>query len=153
VDEEGSVNVTRIGGKIKGSGGFVNIAASTRKIVFISSMTIGGKHDIVDGKLKITAPGKGGKFLKKVDQISFNGNDVAKRGQEIYYVTERAVFKLIDGKVTLIEYADGLDVEKDILAFMDFKPEISPDLKPMPKYSFETGPIGLKEKWEKQLDK
>ena len=153
VGEDGSVNVTRIGGRIHGSGGFVNIAASTKKIVFISSMTIGGKHAIENGLLKITEPGRGGKFQKKVDQISFNGKDVPKRGQEIYYVTERAVFKLIDGKVTLIEYADGLDVEKDILAFMEFKPEISPDLKPMPKYCFETGLIGLKEQWQKQLGK
>jgi propionate CoA-transferase len=151
VDEDGSVNVTRIGGKIKGSGGFVNIAASTPKVVFISSMTIGGKHEVGGGAIKIAAPGKGGKFLKKVDQISFNGNDAAKRGQEVWYVTERAVFKLIDGKVTLMEYADGLDVERDILAFMDFKPEMSPELKPMPKYSFETGPIGLKEQWLKQI--
>ena len=151
VGEDGSVNVTRIGGRIHGSGGFVNIAASTKKIVFISSMTIGGKHAVEDGKLKITEAGRGGKFLKEVDQISYNGKDAVKKGQEIYYVTERAVFKLIDGKITLIEYADGLDVEKDILAFMEFRPEISPDLKPMPKYCFETGLIGLKEKWENMV--
>ena len=150
VGEDGSVNVTRIGGRIHGSGGFVNIAASTKKIVFISSMTIGGKHAIEGGMLKITTPGRGGKFLKQVDQISFNGKDIAKRGQEVWYVTERAVFKFIDGKITLMEYADGLDVEKDILAYMEFKPEISPDLKPMPKYCFETGPIGMKEQWSKK---
>ena len=152
IDEEGSVNVTKIGGKIKGSGGFINIAASTKKVVFISSLTIGGKHMIEDGAIKITNPGKRGKFPKKVDQISFNGNDAAHRGQDIYYITERAVFRLIDGKVTLIEYAPGLDVDNDILAFMDFKPEISPDLKPMPAYCFETGLIGIKERWEKQLN-
>ena len=151
VDEDGSVNVTRIGGKIKGSGGFVNISASTRKIVFISSFSIGGRYAVEDGMLKILNPGKGGKFLKKVDQISFNGQDVIRKGQEVCYITERAVFELVNGKMRLIEYAPGLDVEKDILAFMDFKPEIAPDLKQMPLYCFETGLIGMKEQWEKQL--
>lgn len=148
IDEEGSVNVTRIGGKIKGSGGFVNIAACTQKIVFVSSFTIGGKYVVEDGTLKIITPGRSGKFLKKVDQISFNGNDATRRGQDICYITERAVFKLINGKVTLIEYAQGLDVKNDILAFMEFKPEISPELKPMPAYCFETGLIGIRERWE-----
>ena len=151
IGEDGSVNVTKINGKIKGSGGFVNISSSTPKIVFLSSFTIGGKNVIENGELKIIEPGRGGKFLKSVDQISFSGPDAAKRGQEILYITERAVFKLIDGKVTLIEYASGLDVQKDILGFMDFVPAISPDLKTMPAYCFEGGPIGLKEEWKKQL--
>jgi len=151
IDEDGSVNVTRIGGKIKGSGGFVNIASSTKRIVFISSFTIGGKYAIEDGMLKIVAPGKGGKFPKKVDQISFNGNDAARRGQEVLYITERAVFRLSEGKITLIEYAPGLDIENDILALMDFAPEIAPDLRQMPAYCFETGLIGIREQWEKIL--
>ena len=151
VDEEGSVNVTKIGGKIKGSGGFINIAASTQKVVFLSTFTIGGKYAIENGALKITNPGKGGKFLKKVTQISFNGNDAVRSGKKVLYITERAVFSLIDGKITLTEYAPGLDVEKDILAFMDFKPEIAADLKQMAAYCFDTGLIGIKEQWEKQL--
>ena len=149
IDEDGSVNVTKIAGRIHGSGGFVNISASTRKIVFLSSFTVGGKSTGENGALKILEQGKSGKFLKKVDQLSFNGKDAVRRGQEIVYVTERAVFKLIGGKVTLIEYADGLDIQKDILDFMDFKPEISPDLKKMPTYCFEDGVIGMKEQWEK----
>ena len=153
IDERGSVNVTRIGGKIKGSGGFVNLAASTKKVVFISSFTIGGKYAVEYGALKITAPGKSGKFPASVDQISFNGSDAVKRGQEVLYITERAVFTLESGKMTLIEYAPGLDIDNDILAFMDFKPEIAPDLKPMPAYCFETGLIGIKERWEKPVRK
>ena len=148
VGEDGSVNVTRIAGKPKGSGGFINIAASARKVVFLGSLTVGGVSVVEGGKLKIEKPGKGGKFPKQVDQISFSGPDAVKKGQEIYYVTERAVFKLIGGKVTLIEYADGLDVQKDILDFMDFKPEVSPDLKPMPAFCFEEGLIGLREQWK-----
>ena len=148
IGEDGSVNVSRIAGRVQGSGGFVNIASSTRKLVFLSSFTVGGKSTGENGHLVVQEQGKPGKFLKKVDQISFNGNDAARRGQEIVYITERAVFKLIDGKVTLMEYADGMDLQKDILDFMEFKPEISPDLKKMPVYCFEDGLIGIKQKWE-----
>lgn len=150
VGEDGSVNVTKIAGRVKGSGGFINIASCARKVVFLSSMTVGGRAVGEAGALKILEQGKGGKFPKQVDQISFNGKDAARKGQEIYYVTERAVFRLIDGKVTLIEQAAGLDLQKDILDYMDFRPEISPDLKPMPAYCFEDGLIGMKKLWEEQ---
>ena len=151
IDEDGSVNVTRIAGRIHGSGGFVNIAASTRKVVFLGNFTVGGTATGENGRLKIIEPGKGGKFLKKVDQISFNGKDAERRGQEVMYITERAVFRLIKGKMTLVEYAEGLDVQKDILDFMDFKPEIAADLKTIPAYSFENTMIGMKAQWEKML--
>ena len=148
IGEDGSVNVTRIGGNMRGSGGFVNIAANTRKVVFLSSFTVGGSSTGENGALKIVEPGTKGKFLPQVDQISFNGKDAAKRGQEIMYITERAVFQLIDGKVTLTEYAEGLDIQKDILDFMDFKPEIASDLKTMSPHCFTDGLIGLKQQWE-----
>ena len=151
VGEDGSVNVTRIAGKVKGSGGFINISTCARKVVFLSSMTIGGKAVGEGGMLKIIEQGKSGKFPKYVDQISFNGKDAVKRGQDVYYVTERAVFHLVGGKVTLIEYAADLDIQKDILDFMDFRPDIAPDLKPMPAFCFEKGLIGMKKLWQEQL--
>ena len=83
-----------------------------------------------DGKLEILEEGRIRKFVKHVSQITFAGQ-FAPKDQEVMYITERAVFRLIDGKVTLVEIAPGMDLEKDILANMDFKPEISPDLKQM----------------------
>jgi propionate CoA-transferase len=148
IGEDGSVNVTKIAGKVKGSGGFINISACARRVAFLSSHTVGGESVSENGGLKILKPGKGGKFPKVIDQISFNGKDAVKRGQEIFYITERAVFKLIDGKVTLIEIAPGLDLQKDVLDFMGFTPEISPDLKSMPAFCFEDGLIGFKEQWK-----
>ena len=68
--------------------------------------------------------------MDTVGQVTFAGQ-YSPEGQEVLYVTERAVFKLIDGKVTLIEVAPGIDVEKDVIAAMGFRPEISPDLKTM----------------------
>lgn len=151
VGEDGSVNVTRIAGRTHGSGGFVNISGCTKKLVFLTSLTGGGKCLFEDGVLKIVKEGKPVKFVKKVDQISFNGREAVRKGQDVTYLTERAVFRLIDGKVTLVEVAPGLDIEKDILALMNFRPEISPDLKPMPAFCFTKEPIGLKAQWEKIL--
>ena len=152
VGEDGTVNVTRVGGMTIGSGGFVSISANTHKLVFLCTHTTGGKSEIVDGKLNIVSQGKPTKFVKQVEQVGFNGKDAVKRGQDVTYVTERAVFKLIDGKLTLVEFAPGLDVEKDILSMMEFRPEVSPDLKPIPDYCFNVEQIGMKEEWKKLLE-
>ncbi|MCL1804803.1 MAG: acyl CoA:acetate/3-ketoacid CoA transferase [Clostridiales bacterium] len=149
IGEDGSVNVTRFGGRANGSGGFVNIASNTKKVVFMSTHTQGGKATAEDGKLKIIEEGKPIKFVREVEEIAFNGRASVQKGQEVMYITERAVFRLIGGKMTLTEYADGLDVEKDVIAHMAFRPDVAPDVKPMPAYCFTTGPIGLKAEWER----
>jgi acyl CoA:acetate/3-ketoacid CoA transferase len=151
VGEDGSVNVTRIAGRTNGSGGFVNISTHTDKLVFLFTHTAGGSCEIVDGALRILTQGKPLKFVKEVEQIAFNGKKAAKEGKDVTYITERAVFKLLDGKVTLVEYAPGLDIEKDIVSQMGFRPAISPDAVPMPDFCFRTDKIGLKEKWEKEF--
>ncbi len=151
VGEDGSVNVTRIAGRTNGSGGFINISSSTKKVVFVTTMTAGCKATYENGALKILKEGKPLKFVREVEQIAFNGREAVKKGQEVVYITERAVFKLINGKMTLVEYAPGMDIEKDIIAYMAFRPELSPDLKPMPAYCFTDDTIGLKEQWEQIL--
>jgi propionate CoA-transferase len=152
IGEDGSVNVTRIKGNTIGSGGFVHIATNTKKVVFMCTHTAGGKDELANGSLKIIEQGKPTKFVKQAEQISFNGKEALKNGKEVIYMTERAVFRLADGKLTLIEYAPGLDIEKDIIGYMGFRPEISPDIKPMPDWCFDTEKkIGLKEKWEAVL--
>ena len=94
------------------------------------------KEEIQDGKLVILEEGKGRKFLKQVEQITFSGKYAAKSGQEVLYVTERCVLQLIDGKMTVIEIAPGIDLEKDIINQMDFVPAVSPDLKVMDEKMF-----------------
>ena len=148
IGEDGSVNVTRFAGRANGSGGFVNIASSTKKVVFMSTHTQGGKATAENGRLKIIEEGKPIKFVREVEEISFNGQASMAKGQEVMYITERAVFKLIDGKLTLTEYAEGLDIEKDIIAYMAFRPEVAPDAKPMPAYCFTAETIGIKAQWE-----
>lgn len=145
-DEAGNVNVTRFGKRIIGIGGFINISQSTRKCVYMGTFTNGAKIAVEDGKLKILEEGPRKKFLKEVECISFSGKYAASVDQEVLYVTERAVFKLIDGKMTLIEIAPGIDLEKDVLALMDFVPAISPELKEMDPGFFQENWEGA-EKW------
>lgn len=145
IDQYGNNNVTKFGTKVPGPGGFINISQNTPNLVFVGSFTIGGKSHIEDGKLVIDDQGKGPKFVEKVEQVSFSGNYATENGQNVLYVTERAVFKLIDGKMTLIEYAPGVDVQKDILDLMDFEPEISETLKEMDAGLFREKWGGLEE--------
>lgn len=129
-DESGNVNVSKFGPRLTGPGGFIDITNATPKVVFCGTFVGKAKYAVGDGKLAIVQEGNIKKFLKNVEQITFAGKYV-KSTQEVLYVTERCVFKLIDGKMTLIEIAPGMDLEKDILAHMDFVPAIAADLKKM----------------------
>lgn len=136
-DEQGNINVSKFGSRVVGPGGFINIASATKRIVFVGTFNRGSDIEVVDGEVKITDNGKGKKFLKEVEQICFSGQFAQETGQEILYVTERGVFDLHEGRMRLIEIAPGIDLEEDILAWMDFEPLISEDLKEMPAGIFK----------------
>lgn len=145
IDQYGNNNVTKFGPKVPGPGGFINISQNTKSIVFVGTLTIGGKAEIEDGKLVITNQGKGPKFLKQVQQVSFSGEFATENGQKVLYVTERAVFDLHEGQVRLIEIAPGIDLQKDVLDQMEFEPLISEDLKEMDPAIFQENWGGLGE--------
>ncbi|MBQ7859467.1 MAG: malonate decarboxylase subunit alpha [Faecalibacterium sp.] len=130
VDKYGNNNVSRMGKRLTGPGGFIDITATTPKVIFAGTLMGKAKLQVGDGKLTVLEEGTIQKFVDTVGQVTFAGQ-YSPEGQEVLYVTERAVFKLIDGKVTLIEVAPGIDVEKDVIAAMGFRPEISPELKTM----------------------
>ena len=130
-DKNGDVNVSRFGNRVAGPGGFINITQNSKKVVFCGMFSIGSEEVVENGKLRITKEGTGKKFVEKVDQITFSGAFAAKRSAPILFVTERCVMKLENQKLILTEIAPGIDVEKDIIGMMDFRPEISPDLKIM----------------------
>lgn len=124
-DEEGNVNTSCFGGKLNGGGGFINISQNSRAVVFAGTFTAGGLQvAIEDGNLKIVNEGRARKFVKKVEQETFSGPYAAQRHQPVIYVTERCVFQLTPDGLELIEVAPGIDIERDILAHMDFKPVI-----------------------------
>ncbi|OPZ75009.1 MAG: Acetate CoA-transferase YdiF [Firmicutes bacterium ADurb.Bin456] len=137
VDREGNTNVSKFGDRVTGPGGYVNISSTAKKVVFVGTMTTGAKYEIKDNRIRIAKEGNTKKFVDKVTQVTFSGRNSQKNKQKIFYVTERAVFSLENGELTLIEIAPGLDLEKDVLAVMEFRPRISPDLKEMPPEIFE----------------
>jgi propionate CoA-transferase len=144
VDPAGNVNVHAFEGRIRGPGGFPNISARTRKLCFVGTLTARGLElEIGDGRLRIVSDGSLGKFVPQVREISFSAEVARRRGQEVRYITERAVFALTDAGVTLIEIADGLGVEEDVIGRMGFRPRVADELRRMDERLFREGPMGL----------
>jgi propionate CoA-transferase len=138
IDGAGNVNVSKFNGIFRGSGGFIDITHSTKKILFCGTLTSGAlKVEISGGKLTIIQEGKHKKFIKQIEHLTFNARAAREKGQEPLYITERAVFRVGENGLVLIEYAPGIDIEKEILPFIDFKVEIDPNLKPMSSHIFE----------------
>jgi propionate CoA-transferase len=136
-DAAGNVNVSKFNGRPVGCGGFINITASTPRLVFCGTFTAGGLELAVgDGRLTIVKEGRSRKFVEQVEQITFNGSDAARRHQQVSFITERAVFVLQPEGLELTEIAPGVDLERDVLAHMGFRPLIR-DLKLMDAALFQ----------------
>jgi propionate CoA-transferase len=132
-DAQGNVNVSRFGDRIAGCGGFINISQAAKRVVFCGTFTSGGLEvEIENGRLRILREGAHRKFIKQVEQITFSGDFAHERNQPVLYVTERAVFQLGNNGLLLTELAPGCDLERDILANMDFRPRLADQIKPMP---------------------
>ena len=143
MDASGNINVSKFGPKIAGCGGFINITQNSKKVVYCGTFTAGGlKVAVQDGKLVILQEGKKDKLVEKVEQVTFSGDYAKQIGQPVLYVTERAVFRLTPDGIELTEVAPGIDIEKDILAHMGFKPIIK-DVKLMDSRIFNEGKMGL----------
>jgi len=142
-DSRGNVNVSKFGGRVIGCGGFINISQNAKKVVFCGTFTSGGLEiDIKDGSLNILNEGKYKKLVRDVEHITFSGEYASDISQDILYVTERAVFRLSCRKMELIETAPGIDLERDVLGQMEFRPIISKDLKIMDRAIFQPGKMG-----------
>ena len=143
VDEMGNVNPSYLPGRLPGPGGFPVIADGAPRLYFAGEFTA-GKRDVrvVDGSLHIVADGPINKFVKRVYKVFWNAREGLRRGQRVLYVTERAVFKLADQGLELIEVAPGVDVEEHVLARMEFKPIIR-KYEEMDKNLFREEPLRL----------
>ena len=137
VDKAGNVNVGQKGNMIAGLGGFNFIAYSAKRIVFCLKFQNGSSFKEGPGKSLVPVDGKPGKLVEAVESVSMDAAYHRSLGKRILYVTERCVFELGDAGLVLVEVAPGLDVEKDILAKLPFKPEVSPQLKTMPVTCFD----------------
>ena len=141
---QGHVNVSRFGSKLAGAGGFINITQNTRDLYFLGTFTSGPQQiEINNGELKIIKNGPVKKFLRQVQQITFNGEYAIKQGHSVTFITERAVFLLTAAGLKLTEIAPGVDLQKDILEQMEFKPAIDDNLALMDPRLFNQGPMNL----------
>jgi propionate CoA-transferase len=144
IDAKGNVNVHKFPGRLRGPGGFPNISAHTGRICFVGTLNTSGLEiGVSDGRLRIESEGTMPKFVEKVDEVSFSGAMANRRGQRVRYITERAVFELGEGRVTLIEVAEGVDPGQDVIAYMGFEPEVAADLAIMDPRVFAEGVMGL----------
>ena len=146
IGRDGSVNVSKLSARrhvTAGAGGFVDITARAKKIVFSGMFNAGAKLSIADGRVVIEKEGKVRKLVEAVEQVSFSGPRAITQGQDITYVTERCVMKLTGAGVVVTEVAPGIDIERDILAWSEFPVTVANDVRPMDGSLFRPQPIGL----------
>ena len=119
--------------------------------MFVGTFTAGEvEFDFAAGQLRIAREGHTRKFVQAVEHRTFSGREALRRGQRVLYVTERCVFRLVaqgeEGALELIELAPGMDLERDVLALMEFRPLISPQLRSMDAALFAEGALNLRER-------
>lgn len=123
LDAAGNVNVSWLGRDIVGPGGFVDITQGAKKVVFCGSFEAKGLDVAMEGeRLLIRQAGSVPKLVEKVRHISFSGQRARDRGQEVLYITERAVFRLGKTDIELVECAPGIDPRRDVIDRMQFMP-------------------------------
>ncbi len=144
IDPKGNVNVSRFGPKLAGCGGFINITQNARRVVYCTTFTANGLEVLAEeGRLKILQEGKVKKFVQKVQQITFSADYACEKGTPVTYITERCVFQLKKDGLHLIEIAPGIDLEKDILAHMEFSPIIPEKIATMNPSIFQKGKMSI----------
>lgn len=144
VDSQGSVNVSRFKDRIIGPGGFPNISQNAKKVIFSGTLTAGGlKISWAEGRISIQNEGRFLKFINQLEQITYNGDYGWRRGQEILFITERAVLRRGPEGLELLEVAPGVDLDKDIFNNMGFRPTLASDFKQMDPRLFYPEPMNL----------
>ena len=146
IDRQGCVNVSKLGVRphvTAGAGGFIDITARAKRIVFSGYFSAAAKLAIADGKLVIEKEGKVKKLVEAVEHISFSGPRAVAQGQEVTYVTERCVMKLTKDGIVVTEIAPGVDLERDILVQSEFPLLVPKPPKLMDAALFNEALIGL----------
>jgi len=149
VDGQGNVNVSRLDQLpqvLSGAGGFIDILHGVRRIIFCGTLTAGGiQAEIAEGRVKILQEGKVIKCVGRLQHRTFDAGFALEKGQEVVYVTERAVFRLQPEGLVLAEIAPGMEVKRDVQPVVQFAVKISPDLKEMDARLFRAAPMNLKD--------
>lgn len=146
VDLEGNVNVSKLGKKpylTAGCGGFVDITASARKIVFSGLFEAGAQLDLTDEAMTVRAPGKFTKMVDEVEHVTFSGRRARELGQDVLYVTERCVIRLTDEGLLATEIMPGINAQQDIFGASQGRVKIAENAVMMPKALLQAGKMEL----------
>jgi propionate CoA-transferase len=145
-DRHGNLNVSKFGTRLAGAGGFINISQNAKKVVFVGTFTAGDLQvALTDGAMRIVKEGSACKFVEEVEHRTYSGVHAAERGQVALYITERCVLQLTAAGLEIVEIAPGIDLERDVIGQMQFRPQVSPHLKIMDDRIFRPGAMGLRD--------
>ncbi len=145
VDKKGNVNSSMLPKRIPGPGGFPVIASGSPRLYFAGEFTAGPRRiEVRNGRLVIKDNGPIKKFVREVYKIFCNAENALKNGKEVLYITERAVFRLSQDGLKLVEIAPGVDIERDIISHMEFKPMVPRRIDVMDESLFKEGKMNLK---------
>lgn len=98
VSPDGNVNVSKLGGRMIGCGGFIDILSGAKRICFLMS-----------------GRGRYPKFTDRVDQLTFNGQQALLGGQEVFLATEEYLLRLTpEGWV--VDEVDDTDAARELVA-------------------------------------
>ncbi|GAA5078188.1 acyl CoA:acetate/3-ketoacid CoA transferase [Roseibacterium beibuensis] len=146
VDVEGNVNVSKLGKKpylTAGCGGFVDITAHARKIVFSGYFEAGAQLELSDDGLRVAKPGKFTKMVEAVEHVTFAGQRALRTGQDVLYVTERCVIRLSETGLVATEIMPGIDPGRDIVTASEGRVVVAEDATTMPLSLLRDAPMGL----------
>ncbi len=152
IDQSGNVNSSRFGNVITGCGGSIDISQNAKKVVFCGSFAVKSQIEISDDGIKIIEKGKYKKFIGNVQQVTFSGKFALEKNQEVFYITERAVFKLTSEGLVLIEIAPGVNLQHDVLDMMDFLPIVNNPLIKINSKVYSKDPLGLHEDFNNKMN-
>lgn len=145
VDREGNVNVSRLAKKpylTAGCGGFVDITAHARRIVFSGWFEAGAEVALDAEGVRVVRPGRFPKMVDAVEHVTFSGARARAQGQDVLYVTERCVIRLTGSGLLATEIMPGIDPARDIEEASGGRVRVAPDAAPMPRSLLAEGPMG-----------
>jgi len=144
-DAHGNLNVSKFGPRFAGAGGFINISQNAKKVVFVGQFNAGKLEiEVVGGSIRIIRNGDTSKFVRDVEHRTFSGPIAVQRRQPVLYITERCVFQLCERGLELVEIAPGVDLERDVLALMEFAPIVNAPPRIMEACIFRPEPMQLR---------
>jgi propionate CoA-transferase len=117
VDSAGNVNASHRGRRltdIVGPGGFPDIAAGAKTIIFIGTWMANAQFNLRKDQLVLARRGPH-KFVEQVSHITFSAQEALRMGKKVFYVTNVGVFALTANGIELRQVMPGIDIDQEII--------------------------------------